>query len=111
MGSSKSALAALVLILGVTSALAQAPDAAPARRPRTTQTNWWSEAGGENGPPRTVWAAQKTPETPYNGVNKPIWHIADILKAHQGRPRCQCSECRSAGKKSATGAQGKLRKG
>ena len=58
--------------------------ASPARGP---QTNWWSEAGGENGPERIVWAAQKTPETPYTGVNKPIWHIADILKSHQGQTR------------------------
>ncbi len=33
------------------------------------------------------WAGQKTPETPYAGVNKPIWHIADILKSHQGQAR------------------------
>jgi len=49
--------------------------------------NWWSQAGGENGPERIVWAAQKTPETPYTGVNKPIWHLADILKSHQGEAR------------------------
>ena len=61
-----------------------APAVAPARGP---QTNWWSQAGGENGPERIVWAAQKTPETPYTGVNKPIWHIADILKSHQGQAR------------------------
>jgi len=30
-----------------------------------------------------VWAAQK--ETPYYGPNKPIWRIADILKAHRGQ--------------------------
>src|SRR5262245_26468449 len=54
---------------------------------QTPQTNWWSQAGGENGPERIVWAAQKTPETPYTGVNKPIWHIADILKSHQGQGR------------------------
>ena len=65
--------------LAQTPALA-APAAVVARGP---QTNWWSQAGGENGPERTVWAAQKTPETPYTGVNKPIWHIADILKSHQ----------------------------
>jgi mannose-6-phosphate isomerase-like protein (cupin superfamily) len=55
---------------------------APARTP---QTNWWSAPGREDGPPRIVWAAQKTPETPYSGPNKPIWHVADILKAHAGQ--------------------------
>src|SRR6476469_9157483 len=70
-------------------ALAQTPAAAtaaaaPAKGP---ETNWWSQPGGENGPERVVWAAQKTPETPYTGVNKPIWHIADILKSHQGQGR------------------------
>src|SRR5499427_9163941 len=64
-------------------ALALAFAAAPA----SAQTNWWSQAGGENGPERIVWAAQKTPETPYTGVNKPIWHIADILKSHQEQAR------------------------
>jgi hypothetical protein len=49
------------------------------------QTNWWSAPGREDGPPRIVWAAQKTPETPYSGPNKPIWHVADILKAHAGQ--------------------------
>src|SRR5262245_46824869 len=69
-------------------ALAQTPPAAPApARARAAETNWWSQAGGENGPERIVWAAQKTPETPYTGVNKPIWHIADILKAHQRQAR------------------------
>lgn len=49
------------------------------------QANWWSAPGREDGPPRTVWAAQKIPETPYAGPNKPIWHIADILKTHRGK--------------------------
>ena len=72
----------LAMAFAAAPALAQTPaPAAPARAP---QTNWWSQAGGENGPERVVWAAQKTPETPYTGVNKPIWHIADILKSHQG---------------------------
>ena len=78
MGSPTSALLVLALVLGATPALAQTPKAAP-------PANWWSEPAGENGPPRIVWAAQKTPETPYTGVNKPIWHIADILKSHQGQ--------------------------
>ncbi len=49
------------------------------------QANWWSAPGREDGPPRIVWAAQKVPETPYRPPNKPVWHIADILKAHRGR--------------------------
>src|ERR1700744_1197128 len=42
-----------------------------------------AQPGGEKGPERTVWAAHK--DTPYAGVNKPVTHIADILKAHQGK--------------------------
>ena len=52
---------------------------------QAAQANWWSAPAREDGPPRTVWAAQKVPETPYTAPNKPIWHIADILKAHQGQ--------------------------
>lgn len=67
-------------------ALAGAPawsqPAAPAREP---QANWWSAPGREDGPPRIVWAGRKSPETPYIRPNKPIWHIADILKAHRGQ--------------------------
>ena len=77
----------LAIALSAAPTLAQTPAPgapAPARAP---QTNWWSQAGAENGPDRTVWAAQKDPETPYTGVNKPIWHIADILKSHQGQAR------------------------
>ena len=78
----------LAMVFAAAPALAQTTTppaaAAPARGP---QTNWWSQAGGENGPERIVWAAQKTPETPYTGVNKPIWRIADILKSHQGQAR------------------------
>jgi mannose-6-phosphate isomerase-like protein (cupin superfamily) len=44
-----------------------------------------AQAGGENGPERIVWAAHKVPDSPYSGPNRPIWHIADILKAHQGK--------------------------
>ena len=44
-----------------------------------------AQAGGDNGPSRIVWAAQKVPETPYTGVNKPVTHIADVLKAHKGQ--------------------------
>jgi hypothetical protein len=52
---------------------------------RAPQANWWSAPAREDGPSRIVWAAQKTPETPYTGPNRPIWHIADILKAHAGQ--------------------------
>lgn len=45
------------------------------------------QAGGEKGPERIVWAAHKTPESPYVEPNRPIWHIADILKAHRGQAR------------------------
>lgn len=45
----------------------------------------WAQAGGENGPARIVWAAQKVPETPFDGPNKPVTHIADILKKHAGQ--------------------------
>ena len=83
MRSTTSALFGLVLFLGATSALAQ--DGTPA--PKGPQANWWSQAAGENGPTRIVWAAQKTPETVYGAVNKPIWHIADVLKAHRGQAR------------------------
>src|SRR6478672_4932155 len=85
-GSVKSLTTWIMLAMAFVAApaRAQTPAAAPARGP---ETNWWSQAGGENGPERIVWAAQKTPETPYAGVNKPIWHIADILKSHQGQTR------------------------
>jgi len=62
--------------LAASPAWSQTPAPAP-------QANWWSAPGREDGPSRAVWAAQK--ETPYYGPNKPIWHIADILKAHAGR--------------------------
>ena len=52
---------------------------------QAAQANWWSAPGREDGPPRIVWAAQKVPETPYTAPNKPVWHIADILKAHRGQ--------------------------
>ena len=52
---------------------------------RASQANWWSAPGREDGPPRIVWAARKLPETPYTKRNKPIWHIADILKAHKDK--------------------------
>jgi mannose-6-phosphate isomerase-like protein (cupin superfamily) len=45
----------------------------------------FAQAGGEKGPERIVWAAQKVPETPYDGPNKPVTHIADLLKKHQGQ--------------------------
>jgi mannose-6-phosphate isomerase-like protein (cupin superfamily) len=45
----------------------------------------FAQAGGEKGPERVVWAAHKVPESPYTGPNKPVWHVADILKAHAGK--------------------------
>ncbi|HTC84729.1 MAG TPA: cupin domain-containing protein [Rhizomicrobium sp.] len=45
----------------------------------------FAQAGGEKGPERIVWAAHKVPESPYTGPNKPVWHVADILKAHAGK--------------------------
>ena len=52
-------------------------------QPRAPQANWWSAPAREDGPPRIVWAARHNPETPYKGPNKPLWRIADILKAHR----------------------------
>ena len=80
MGRFKSGLLALTFIAGAMPALAQDGAQAP-------QSNWWSLAAGERGPTRIVWAAQKTPETRYGAINKPIWHIADVLKAHKGKSR------------------------
>jgi hypothetical protein len=77
----------LAMALGAAPAVAQTPTPAAPSAPPARQTNWWSQAGGESGPDRVVWAAQKDPETPYTGVNKPLWKIADILKAHKGQPR------------------------
>jgi len=61
----KSLLTGMALTLAATAALAQ--------------------AGGEKGPERIVWAAQPIPETKWDGPNKPVTHIADILKAHAGK--------------------------
>jgi mannose-6-phosphate isomerase-like protein (cupin superfamily) len=58
--------------------LAASPAAAQTRQP-----NWWSAPAREDGPPRIVWAARHNPETPYKAPNKPLWRIADILKAHR----------------------------
>ncbi|HTA67221.1 MAG TPA: hypothetical protein VK776_03045 [Bryobacteraceae bacterium] len=90
MKSTKTVLMAVGLMLACGPAWSQAaaPPPAPAPGTRASQANWWSQAGGDaGGPTRIVWAGQKTPETPYTGPNKPIWHIADILKAHQGQAR------------------------
>ncbi len=88
MKSRKRVLIAVGLMLGCGPAWSQtaapAPPA-PARGARVDEANWWSQAGGENGPTRLVWAAHKNPETPYKPPNKPIWHIADVLKAHKGQ--------------------------
>jgi mannose-6-phosphate isomerase-like protein (cupin superfamily) len=74
-------IAGLGMMLAASPGWCQAPSPAPARTP---QPNWWSAPGREDGPSRIVWAAQKVPETPYAGPNRPIWHIADILKLHRG---------------------------
>jgi mannose-6-phosphate isomerase-like protein (cupin superfamily) len=80
----KSVLIAVGLMVAGSPAWPQTP--APARAgARAPQTNWWSAPGREDGPPRIVWAAQKTPETSYTGPNKPIWHVADILKSHKSQ--------------------------
>ena len=86
MKSTKAVLIAVGLMLACGPAWCQsaAPASAPARGP---QANWWSQAGGENGPTRLVWAAHKDPETPYKAPNKPIWHIADVLTSHNGLAR------------------------
>src|ERR1700744_5817943 len=82
----KLAIAA-VLLLTASPVWAQGDGPAPVRTRPAPQTNWWSQAAGENGPTRMVWAAQKEPETGYGKINKPIWHIADVLKAHKSQPR------------------------
>jgi hypothetical protein len=88
MKSTKTVLIAVGLTLACGPAWSQEAAPAPARGTRVPQANWWSQAGGDaGGPTRIVWAGQKTPETPYTGPNKPIWHIADILKAHKGQAR------------------------
>jgi hypothetical protein len=81
-----STLFAVAFVLGAAPALAQAPAGAPAPA-KAPPANWWSSPFGENGPTRTVWAAQKTPETKYGPINRPIWHIADVLKSHRGQAR------------------------
>lgn len=50
-----------------------------------SSTALWAQAGGEKGPAHIVWAAQPVPETPYDGPNEPVTHIADILKKHAGQ--------------------------
>src|ERR1044071_7418119 len=52
---------------------------------KAPQANWWSAPAREDGPPRIVWAGRRTPDTPYTGPNKPLWRIADVLKAHSGK--------------------------
>src|SRR5271168_5424326 len=83
----KTVLIAVGLMLARGPAWSQTAAPAPALGARVPQTNWWSQAGGETGPTRVVWAAHKNPETPYKPPNKPIWHIADVLKSHKGQAR------------------------
>jgi mannose-6-phosphate isomerase-like protein (cupin superfamily) len=80
--SRKTTLIAVGLVLAGSPAWCQTPAPAGAKSP---QANWWSAPGREDGPSRIVWAAQRNPETPYTGPNKPIWRIADILKGHESR--------------------------
>ena len=91
MTSNKATWIAVGLLLASSPVWAQndAPATAPAagRAARGPQPNWYSAPGREDGPSRVVWAAQKDPETPYNAINKPIWHIADVIKAHKGQAR------------------------
>jgi len=77
MKSTNTVLIAVGLMLACAPAWSQSAAPAPA--------NWWSQAAGETGPTRVVWAAHKTPETPYNPPNKAIWHIADVLQSHKGQ--------------------------
>src|SRR5438552_18408925 len=85
MKSTKTVLIAigLMLVCGLAWSQTAAPAPAPARGARVPQATWWSQAGGENGPTRLVWAAQKTPETPYTLPNKPIWPCAHCLHSHK----------------------------
>ena len=48
-------------------------------------TPLYGQAGGDGGPPRIVWAAQAEPETAWTAPNRPVTHLADILKAHKGQ--------------------------
>ena len=85
----KTASAVIALALAAGPAWSQAPAGAPslgAARP-SSQPNHYSAPFREDGPVRTVWSARKSPETPYGKINKPIWHIADVLKAHKGQAR------------------------
>lgn len=69
-----------LIAMAATSVAAQPTKPAP-------QSNWYSAPGREDGPTRFVWAAQKEPETKYKAPDRPIWHIADVLKAHRGQQR------------------------
>ena len=89
----KAKLLAVALLMAAVPALAQAPAGAPAapaaggRGQQARPTNWWSGAGLENGPPRIVWAGQKSPETPYGPVNRPLWKIKDVIAMNKGKAR------------------------
>jgi hypothetical protein len=83
------ALLTVAFAVAAIPALAQTPAPAPSLGPArpSAQPNHYSAPFREDGPVRTVWSARKSPETPYGKVNKPIWHIADVLKAHKGQAR------------------------
>jgi len=88
MKSTKTVLIAVGLMLACGPAWSQTAAPAPARVP-----GYPRRIGGLRlvamamVRPASSGRGQKTPETPYTGPNKPIWHIADILKAHQGQAR------------------------
>ena len=89
MKTRNALLITVTMLLAAGSALAQAPAAPDAAAPAAGRAGRGAGAapGGDTGPARTIWAAQKDGETPYILPNKPIWHIADILKDHSGQSR------------------------
>ena len=74
MTAGKTVLMAVTLMLMAGPAWCQASAKPP-------QANWWSAPAREDGPTRLVWAGRRTPDTPYTGPNRPLWRIADLLKA------------------------------
>jgi mannose-6-phosphate isomerase-like protein (cupin superfamily) len=89
-----AAAGTMALIAGMAMAQDAAPAAgAPAAAPAgnaTTTTPAGAPAGRagrgrgtfQRPPPYFAWAPKKTPYEEYKGVTKPIWRLADILKAH-----------------------------
>jgi hypothetical protein len=84
-----AAIAGCAMGLVTEAALAQdsaAPSATPsAAAPASAPSAGSGRAGrGRGAPPPLLygWAPKKTPYEAYAGVTKPIWRLADILKAH-----------------------------